>query len=263
MKKTCIKGELQNMARKEILGMIAEDTLKRIKEVDKKPDIRVYSIGHEGTAKGNLVHYGKAALKYFKDMIIQLTNKIKIGLQVFNDHVETNDHTGREIIGEVIGKTLKTIGDKLHSLAAVYIFPKYKKLPLDIASIEANIEYDEKKAEVLNVDDVTGIALGSSKSNSPGFPGATLLGTIQAFTKKEGDMGDLKKEDVVEAIRDLDLKPSDVFSMPELERDESVKKIKQTEYEHAKRIEGQLGKEREKVIDLEKDKEDREKRSSP
>jgi hypothetical protein len=42
----------------------------------------------------------------------------------------------------------------------------------------------------VGVDNVTGIALGNSKLDTPGFPGATLLGQLQAFAKENGiDMG--------------------------------------------------------------------------
>jgi len=257
MSKFYIKAQLQSMSKEEMFNMIPPDTLKRLKAGDENPMIKVFAVGHEGDADGRLIGIGRKIIQYFRDAILQLSNKIKMGLQIFHDHAVDNLHTGREQIGEVVGKALQNIGGKLFSLAAVYIYPQYRNLPLDIASIEANITYQEKnegKAEALSVDEVTGIALGNSKVSKPGFPGATLLGTVQAFTqKKKGRVQDMTIQEIISAIKEGKFKITDVFSEEEIKESDPSKKAKQTEYEHAKRIEKSLGEEREKVLDLHKE----------
>jgi len=186
-----IKGEVQNMARSEVLSMIPQDTLERIKHTDKRPEIKVFAIAHEGEAQGTELSFGmkmKKAFGYVKDMIVRINEKLQMGTPIFNRHADTNEHAGREQIGELVGKTIKYVGNRLSALAAIYIYPQYRKLPLDIASFEANVEYIPKSkeaAEVIDVEEITGIALSNSAIDTPAFKNATLLGVVQAFIKPE------------------------------------------------------------------------------
>jgi len=63
----------------------------------------------------------------------------------------------------------------------------------------------------------------------------------------------MDKADILEGIKELGLKITDIFTSEEIVASEPARKAKQTEYEHAKRIEESLGKEREKVISLTKE----------
>lgn len=255
--KQYIKAEIQSLAKSEILDMVPADTLARIKQTDKKPEFRIYCVGHEGTATAQELNFGQKlqkAFRYIKNIIIKLSDKLTLGTPIFNRHIDTNEHIGREQIGELVGKGLKFMKDKLSALAAIYVYPQYRKMSLDVASIEADIEYIPKsknEAEVLNIDKITGIALSSSEVDKPAFPGASLLGIIQAFTKKEGDEK-MTIEEIKDAIKEGSFKITDLFTMEEIAGSEPAKKAKQTEYEHAKRIEKSLGDEREKVITLTK-----------
>ena len=263
MKKIIIRAELQNLARREILEMVPADTITRIKETDSKPEFKVFCIGHEGVANAQELSFGSKIVKayhYVKNMIFKLGEKLQYGTPIFNNHGDTNDHTGREKIGELVGKSVRMMGDKLSALAVTYIYPQFSKLFLDVASIEGEVEYVPKgvaSGDVIDINKITGIALGSSKMNTPAFPGATLLGTLQAFSKESQfnrkTEGVMEKQEVLDAVKELGLKVTDIFTPEEIVASEPAKKAKQTEYEHAKRIEESLGKEREKVITLTKE----------
>jgi hypothetical protein len=258
-----IKAKIYHMAESEILTMVSPDTIARIKATDPHPQFNVYCVGHEGEANPGIIDFGKRyskVLKYFKDVIIRLNDKIKMGIAVFNGHVMTNEHAGREQIGEVIGKGLKTIKDRLSALVVTYIYPPYKNLSLDIASIEADM-YINKKDKVVDVSDITGLALGSSLIDKPAFEGATLLATVQAFTK--GDKMTL--EEIKEAIQEGNVSLSDLVKAGVYSQDavldlevvkDTVKKEKQVEYEHAKRVEKSLKEQRESNITLTKELEE-------
>lgn len=199
-----IKAEIQNMARSEALSMIPNDTLERIKRTDKRPEVKIFKIAEEGTAKGTVLNFGmkmQKAINYVKDMIVKIGEKLNLGTGVFHRHGESNDNTGREQIGEVVGKVTKYVGDKLSTLAAIYIYPEYRKLPLDIASFEANVTYVPKtldKAEAVDVDDISGIALSNSAIDSPAFAGATLMGVVQCFMQPE-----TKEEKLIAKIKGI------------------------------------------------------------
>lgn len=258
MSKYYIKAELQNMSQEEAAEIVNPDTLARIKSKDSNPQINVYAIGHEGDADGKAVGIGRQVLHYVREMIVQLARKVNVGIQAFHNHNADNSHAGRNPIGEVVGSALKTIGGTLHSLAAVYIKPEFRNLELDVASIEANIEYQiapgDAKGKVVGIEQITGIALGSSRNEKPAFRGARLLGIVQAFTDKGGKM---TKEEIIAAIKENNLSITDIFSAEDIVNSEPAKKAKQTEYEHAKRVEKKLGEERDKVIQLQKDLDDR------
>lgn len=262
MKSIVIRAELQNLTKREILEMVPADTIARIKESDAKPEFKVFCVGHEGVANAQELSLGSKVVKayhYLKNMIFKIGEKLQFGTPAFSGHGENNSHSGREQIGELVGKSVKMIGDKLSALAVTYIYPQFKKLDLDVASIESEVEYIPKgmsSGDVIDIHKITGIALGSSKVNTPAFPGATLLGTLQAFSKeaqfnrKTEDKMD--KQEIIDAIREGKFTITDIFTAEEITASEPAKKAKQTEYEHAKRIEKQLGEEREKVITLTK-----------
>lgn len=259
--KKYIRAEIQNMAQEEILSMIPKDTIERIKKNESSPVFNCYCIGHEGTANAQEISFGKKMVKafnYVKDMIVQLGHKLQLGTAIFIAHKDTNEHKGREQIGEVIGKTVKYVNDKLSALAAVYIYPQYRQLNLDVASIEAEMVYmqgDNNSADVIEVDKVTAIALDSSDVAQPAFKGATLLGIVQAFAK-EGDEPMKTKEEIIAAIKENKFNITDIFTPDDIVDSEPAKQSRQKEYAHAKRIEEQLGQEHEKVIDLTKKNED-------
>ena len=264
MKTIVVRAELQNLAKREILEMVPADTIARIKQTDSKPEFKVFCVGHEGIANAQELSFGAKVVKayhYVKNMIFRIGERLQFGTPAFNGHGDTNDHSGREQIGELVGKAVKMVGDKLSALAVTYIYPQFRKLDLDIASIESEVEYIPKgvsSGDVIDVHKITGIALGSSKVNTPAFPGASCLGVLQAFSKDNRKTEDkMDKQEIIDAIREGKFTITDIFTSEEIVASEPAKKAKQTEYEHAKRVEEALGKEREKVISLTKESEDK------
>ena len=174
------------MAASEIAGMIPAEKMAEITAKDPHPVFKAFVVGHEGEAKGNLVGVGNVIKRWFRDMIERLHEKISVGLQLFHGHAATNDTAGRIAVGEVVGKKILKIKDRISTVVACYINPSFKNLPLDVASIEANLDLRDagRGFVVADVNKVTGIALGNSTIDQPGFPGATLLGQLQAFIKE-------------------------------------------------------------------------------
>lgn len=238
-----LRAELQGMAADELLRTVDPLRLDMIKaKGDAHPEIRAYAIGHEGTHAFNLVGIGRRAITWMRDAVQGIFDRLDIGTQVFNRHAQSNSHEGRVPIGEVVGKTIQHIGDKMHTIASIYIYPNFRTMPLDVASIEADMEFESSDSGGLVpslVQSITGIALGSSSVDSPGFPGATLLGTVQAFA--QGGSGMATKAEVVAAVAELKLAPSDLFDVETILADRHVatrvKSDTKDTYEHAKRVE--------------------------
>lgn len=250
--KTVLHAQLQHMAEADVLAMVAPDTLDRIRRTDPHPVIRAYVVAHEGLASGSADGIGAVAIRYFQDAILAIARKLKAGTKIFHGHAATNDHEGRESIGEVVGREVSRENGVLRTVAAVYVRPEFQSQPLDVASIEAEVEFTHGTGGEFTAVDVrglTGIALGNSRDEKPGFPGATLLAAIQAFAVEGEREPTMTRDELVAAVKAANLRPSEVFAADALKADQvvidHVKAEKQTEYEHAKRVEQKLASERE------------------
>lgn len=223
-----ILATLLEMSQNELLSHIDASTYQRIKDRDDHPTFKAYVIGHEGASTGKMVGVGHLIKKWFKSAIVKLNEKLKIGTKVFHGHEQTNDQKDRTQIGEVVGKTLKTIKEFLSSIAITYIYPPFKDKSLDVASVEIQVFIPEDKQDIeihdVDVQEVQAIALGDSTIDKPGFAQASLLVSIQEFANGHG--GDkMTPEEIREAVRTGRLKPSDIFDSDELAIDPLVKQI--------------------------------------
>lgn len=240
-----LKAFVQHMAREAVEAMIDDATLQEIKRADPNPTIKVFAIAHEGEAKGNAPGIGAVVLQYFRNVIAQIFDKLAIGTKVFHLHNADNSHDGRASIGKVVGKSLLEAGNRLKTLAAVWIDPAHKDKTLDVASIEANIGFIPDPVSgvhrAVEVESVTGIALADGRHESPGFPEATLLTAIQAFVvgtdpkqtpgrdedKMEFDPKKVTKEQLASAIKEQGIKVDDLFSKSQIQASDEGLRMQQ------------------------------------
>lgn len=245
-----IRAFLIEMAESEIMAMIPTSEYMRIKLVDPNPLFRAYVVGHEGESKGSLAiagqKLGNVVKKWYQSAIRKLHDKIQLGLDLFHGHTDSNSNDGRNSIGQVVGKSLKDIQDRLSVVVAAWIKPEFRNLPLDVASVEAMIFLkDSNGSYEADVESVSGIALGSSHTETPGFAGATLLGQIQAFAEKSQKINFGENMDTLEkikqAIQEGKFQPSDLYDSDGLFSDplvkEQIKERNRQGYE-SRKIEG-------------------------
>jgi len=227
------------MADSEVLGLISPRTIKDIKREDPNPVFKVFRVGQEGECRPDMVGIGATVQRWFQSAIEKLTEKLGLGIPVYHNHGPTNKAEGRQAIGEIVGKALKNIEGSLSSIAVAYIYPQFRDLPLDVASIEAvvMVPNDSREFDVKDVDiqEVTGIALGSSHVKKPAFPGATLLAQFRAFAEKS-HQGDHKMtlEEIRQAIQEGKFGPSDVFAPTALTSDPFIKEHVEEKINNAK-----------------------------
>lgn len=224
-------AQIQEMASSDIMSIISAGIYERIKARDKKPLFKAFVIGHEGYSTGRVVGEGNIVKRWLASAIQKLHDKLQIGLKVFHNHSDTNEHEGRPAIGEVVGRALKFIDDRLSAVAVAYIKPEYRRLPLDVASIEADVRLREDSGIYdVDVGDITGVALGNSAISKPGFAGATLLAQLQEFadTKLRTTHGrrtmenELTTEEVRQFLRAKKIQPSDVYDIGTLTADPTI-----------------------------------------
>ena len=258
------QAKILEMASSEILQYIPASVYEGIKAKDSHPVFRAYVVGHEGISEGQVVGHGNIVKRWYDSAINKIVDKLQYGLKIFHNHAKTNVHEGRSIIGHVVGKTKRLINDNLSAVAITYIKPEFRNLPLDVASIEADVILNDDQDRGIfdaDVEDITGIALGNSAVNRPGFPGATLISQIQAFANQSqfqhpggGEMTTIS--DVRTFIKAENLKPSDIYGLGDLTKDpmieEAIERAKKSavkgEYEHRKRDEDGFDKTREKLL---------------
>ena len=271
----CAVCLVQNMASGDIVEMVGQHAIADIKASgDKKPLFKVFSVGHAGLVNGSMLTIGPVLTYYTYDAVRSLFYKLFDGVKVFIGHNEDSSHDKRRVIGEVKGKKLVDIGGELHALAAIYIHPAFRDQELDVASIEAEVIYEDNRSssdapsagglrdrsqalDVTEVLKVTGIALGNHEVWSPAFPGAVLLGTAQA-AKTDPLQGDnhMDLQQVKALIRESGWSPVDLFRKEEIHKLDFVadlEKRQQTNYEHARRVEESLGTERQDRATKEKE----------
>ena len=168
--------------------------LKRIKNLDPHPFFAVYDIGGEGVSKGqadsNNQLITKRKLWSFR-AIKELAARIKENMSAaFVGHSEKSGQS----VGQVVHAFNKKIKDTLHALAIVYVTDKkakdkIQKGELDICSVEGNVTLarssDTSPWYVKTVENISRLALGDSKVDTPGFSSAGILATIQELEKEQ------------------------------------------------------------------------------
>ena len=220
------------MAEDELLGMISPRAIRDIKREDPTPIFKAFIVGQEGEARPKVLGLGATVQRWYYSAIEKLTEKLALGTPAYHNHAADNGPAGRQPIGEIVGKAFKKLGEVASSIAVAYIYPPFRDLSLDIASIEADIlapSADVKDFAVRDLDvlGVSGIAFGNSALNTPAFPGATLLAQVQAFAEQSvsiqgGNEKMLTAEQIKAAIAEAKLKPSDLFGSRELSADPLV-----------------------------------------
>jgi len=188
----CLSSSLSSS---EIMALIDNDTITKIKATDPHPFFQAYSICHEGTSRPSIlgdtarpIHWTRAAVQSIKNIILK-------GIKFFKGHNADNSTENRESLGEIVASTEREINGKLHHIAVGYFPNKEKVSDSDICSQEANWNLFEQAGHWFagTIDKLTGIALSNSKVDKPAFADAKRLGMVQAFVLQGGGPGSGRK----------------------------------------------------------------------
>lgn len=248
-------AEVQEMAESEIRLLVDPQRLSEIRKTDAKPHIRAYVVGHEGFSRGKLLGIGDKIKTWYRQAIQKLVEKLKIGTLIFSGHEQgTNDHKGRQKIGELVGKTVKYIDGKMKAIAAIYLRPEFAKNKFDVPSIEGDliIEKNGDQIEVADVSEISGIALGDSDENKPGFPEAQLLTSFQMFSGQGDEVKIMDLKELRKEIKAAGYTIEEVFEKGEIENDPFISEIRRDDRKKTKddgefRNDPKLEKELEKI----------------
>jgi hypothetical protein len=229
-----LQGFVQAFAENEILAAIPPDVLARIKAENPHPFFKAYSVCHDGVSKPTLLGDTARPIQWLRDAVHTVTSAITKGVKFFAGHGAENDPS-RESLGEVVASYEKEIDGKLHHVVVGY-FPKPEKVQaFDVCSQEAEWTFWDNPSGWIadKIRRMTGIALANSAFEKPAFSGAREMGFVQAFEAGEtGDKnktGEVKKmttkAEVIQAVRELDLHPAQIFSLQDLQGDREFSKL--------------------------------------
>lgn len=217
--KVSIQASELNLSPEELKQKIPKEKLEALKG---KGVLQAYSLAHEGTSHPKVLGEGIQVLKWPKAVIRQLAEKIKTGTKFFIGHKETNAQDNRESVGEILNSFVKEIGGRLVNVIVGHFPNKDKVEDMDICSMEADV-YTDTENIVGDVNDISGIALGNSDKESPAFPGALRLSTVQCFDEK-GDKT-MTLEEIRKAVRDMNIHPWQLFTEDDIKKDREYGKV--------------------------------------
>ena len=235
--------QLQLMAAGEIMQYIPPDTVAAIQAKDKHPLFRAYVVGEEGDATPNIVGMGGRVLNWLRASISAMVQRLQFGTKIFHNHAATNEHAGRTVVGEVVGKALEYVGGKMRAVAVTYIYPQFADIVADAVSIEAEVDIDpsgrSNTVDDIHVGEITGIAVGDRRYNKPAFASAGLIAQLQAFDIQVNEQGG-KMDLTIEGVRDFinlrRLTPSELFSEDAVSKDKVFREMITKEYGNRERI---------------------------
>ena len=173
------------LSESEILGLIDNDILDKIKQKDEHPYFQAFSICHEGISKPKLLgqENNKKPVKWTRKAVQSLKDLVLKGIKFFKGHNKDNSVDNREDFGEIVANKEMEIESKLHHIVIGYFPDKEKIKNDDVVSQEGLWNFLESSGEIIadKVEKITGIALGNSNFVDPAFEDARRLGMIQCF----------------------------------------------------------------------------------
>lgn len=216
-----ICGGIEEMAGAEVIGRIGKNRYAMIRGRDPHPMFVEFLAGHEGVSTGSLksgTGRGRPARKIWsREKVREIARKLGMGVPVFLFH--SRGSRSRKPVGEVLSAAEQWVKGMLGATGVAYISDrvareKIRTGEIDTCSIEAEVECHRMQKEsdswvVDAVRNITGIALGDSRRQRPGFPGAALLAAVEEFER------DFENQDPLHGKTASGLsgrKPSEVYS---------------------------------------------------
>lgn len=219
-------------------------------KIQGKGILQAYTVAHEGKSQPRVVGEGQKPLHWTKSVVRRLSESIQAGAKFFVGHGETNSHDGRSEVGEVLTSFVKEIKGRLSNIVIGWFPNENVVREMDVCSIEANVETSGDYVD--DVNEVSAIALGASAVDSPAFPGAMRLASLQCFEEepaKKTESGEDKTmatsfTDVKDFIRDHNVFAHQLYTEKDLRDDrefatifESGEALKKENEELAKKLE--------------------------
>jgi hypothetical protein len=212
-----VEGQFQNFDNSELLNFVDPAALEEAKKTDPHPTLKAFVIAHEGESKSHWVGIGERAIKWLKNAVGKVYDKLKIGTPVFSGHNEDNSTDGRRQIGAVIGKFQNMQNGINRIISIIQIYNPFKNKDYNIASFEGEMKMPTSLDYEVGENDlkgISGIALAvKSLGVKPAFANAEIVGKLQML-----ENGGIKVtlSEIMKEIHDQKIKVLDLFDIKDL-----------------------------------------------
>lgn len=216
-----IQATEPKISREEILDQLSEAIKAKVVG---KGQLRAYTLAHEGITHPKIVGGGVERINWPRKIIEKVKDLVTTGTKFFVGHNSDNSTSKRPDVGEVIASFVKEINGVLSNIVVGHFPNKEDVSDLDVVSMEAKIDTDMYN----NVEDIiglSGIAMGSSHTESPAFPGAKLMAAIQCFEEPDKNKPNLEKEkpmtfaEVQTFVKEHNVHPSQLYNIKQIQSD--------------------------------------------
>lgn len=191
----------------EILKYVDNNALAEIKKTDPKPLLKAFTIAHEGTTKPKVLGTGYRVMQWGRSAIESVYDALQVGIKSISGHTSDNNPNSKPEKATVIGKGKQLIDNVLHTIAVLY-FPNKNDADYNTISMEAQVMHDDNpnNSIVDSVKNITALALGKLGLDSPAFPNAKEIASIQCFEdsfNKNNKDEEKRKMPTQEEVRDF------------------------------------------------------------
>lgn len=207
--------------------IIDKAALDEVKKKNPKPIVKKFAVAHEGMSTPMILGKGPTRISWPRKVISTIKDKIKSGIQCIAGHTKDNIEAGEKVLASIVGKGEEIINGILSTVVAV-AFLDNSESDYDVISMESNLTWNES-GQAESISDVLRFALGRSGQNSPAFPGAVELGSIQCFNNitKENFEGNHTMEITFNQVKDWLSQnpgcwPSQLFPMSKITGDVTI-----------------------------------------
>jgi cation transport regulator ChaB len=257
-------SDIQALSQDDIIKKIPSDILARIKSENPHPFFQMYSVAHEGVSSPVFVNEDGSKtpekITWTRKAIQSISKVIKTGIKFFQGHNKTNEDITQKEVGKVIHAFQEEMDGKLHQIVIGYFPNKKEAINNDVCSQEASWTIIEQAGKLFaeTCKKITGIAIENSKVAKPAFKDAKRIGFVQAFGEeiKESSGNEqpgkgskqMTFQEVQQAIKDLNIFPSQLFNESDLKRDREIGPV----YDRLTKLESEknsLDSEHKKLVD--------------
>lgn len=182
-----VRSTIRALAGVDILALVPPDVLSAIKQKDPHPFLQAYSICHEGVSTPTVLGDTARPIRWTRAAVQSIKKAVLRGVKFFLGHNEDNSTEGREALGEIVWDGEKEIDGVLHHVVVGYFPDRAKVEDQDICSQESVWNFVEQAGSWVadRLESLTGIALASSRTDAPAFPGARRLAMVQALQEED------------------------------------------------------------------------------
>lgn len=193
------RGQVREMAAATVEQLIGFATMQTIRAHDSEPYFFELVLGHEGRSSGNVVGLGHRVKEWSKKVIRAVVHAFnpagRVPAKIYDGLIDYHgNQEARLPVGEVVHTRVAQLDGREAAQSIGYIYPAHAALKTainqgerDICSMEVDVLLVEEGQRLIveDVERATGVVLGHSTRQMPGFAGAVVR-PLEEFGPAEG-----------------------------------------------------------------------------